>query len=298
MKYKNIMFNIYYVNLSKIYELSMMINNIIPNTIEDKRELTKSFRLSNKFKYKYFNLDGNISANKTDFTKVNFDVKNTKSIFLRNIIEKSDTVDKISDLKNKEIGSILTLNNINLSLVDEEMVRYISMIRKDTLKNMIIEETNNIKVSDISGILEDYSYILEAKNGENTSFFIKIPCEIKNEFENKYSINDIIIGKVSIIGIYKGSIKEDIIKQNTFEYLLKNKNSFDSLICNKNNKIEHSNQQNCVIKNDIDDNLSKKEVLYIDLIAIIQNIKYKEKDKITSKILRFLKNIFYGLKNG
>ena len=31
--------------------------------------------------------------------------------------------------------------------------------------------------------------------------------EIQSEFENKYNINDLLIGHVSIVGIYKGLVK-------------------------------------------------------------------------------------------
>ena len=40
----------------------------------------------------------------------------------------------------------------------------------------------------------------------------KIPVTFENEFESMYSVNDILIGKVGIIGIYKGEVEEDSIK--------------------------------------------------------------------------------------
>lgn len=35
-------------------------------------------------------------------------------------------------------------------------------------------------------------------------------------FESKYSINDLLIGKLSLIGIYKGSISEMVFKRSNF----------------------------------------------------------------------------------
>lgn len=38
---------------------------------------------------------------------------------------------------------------------------------------------------------------------------IKIPMELENEFESNYNIDDITIGRVSIIGVYKGIVEEE-----------------------------------------------------------------------------------------
>ena len=51
-----------------------------------------------------------------------------------------------------------------------------------------------------------------------SEIIIKIPMEIQSEFENKYNINDLLIGHVSIVGIYKGIVKEEFITSNTFTY--------------------------------------------------------------------------------
>ncbi|WP_157143104.1 hypothetical protein [Brachyspira pilosicoli] len=264
---RNIMFNIYYVNLPKVYELSMMVNNIILETIETKKDLKKSFKLSNKFKNKYIDIETGISKSLTNTLKENFSIKYTKSILLRYVMEKSFYVQNINKLEDKNIGDLLIIDDVKLNLFNEQIVRYISALRKEALKDFVIEESNNMKVSDISVIFEDYAYILEANKGGET-FFFKIPCEIKAEFENKYTINDIIIGKVSIIGIYKGMIEKNIVEQNTFDYFINTQNVINNY---SNKKIENSYNNYSDIVDD-DKNNNNIKIKYIDIIAIIQNL--------------------------
>ena len=39
---------------------------------------------------------------------------------------------------------------------------------------------------------------------------IKIPMDVQSEFESQYSIDDLLIGHVSVVGIYKGIIEINI----------------------------------------------------------------------------------------
>ena len=57
-------------------------------------------------------------------------------------------------------------------------------------------------------MLQDYAYILkglvydESMKEPVSEIIIKIPMEIQSEFENKYNINDLLIGHVSIVGSF------------------------------------------------------------------------------------------------
>ncbi|OFI05970.1 hypothetical protein CLOACE_13510 [Clostridium acetireducens DSM 10703] len=82
-------------------------------------------------------------------------------------------------------------------------------------------ELNNL----VSSMLQDYAYILKGTVFDDNikdavaEIIIKIPLEIQNKFENKYCINDLLIGHVSIVGVYKGLVEEESISSNTFTYL-------------------------------------------------------------------------------
>lgn len=148
------------------------------------------------------------------------DVKTTKSILLRRVIEqcmKTNSFDSSSE------GDLIKIDDVKLELLDEESLRQFLILRRDALKGMRVEgmEVNNL----VSSMLQDYAYLLKGKiNNRNTDYsceeeiIIKIPLEIQTEFENKYSINDLLIGHVSIVGVYKGLVEEGFISSNTFTF--------------------------------------------------------------------------------
>ena len=231
-KNKSYDFNIYYLNFSKVYEIAMMINNVILTKIETDR--SKSFEEQYGFTSsisaqgtKQF-LDGikaSISADAretaTSSSKVveSLDVKTTKSILLRRVIEQcASTI----ELKNLTEGDLVKIDCVKLELLNEESLRQFLILRRDALKGMQVEgmEINNL----ISSMLQDYAYILrgvaydKSMKKSVSEIIIKIPMEIQSEFENKYNINDLLIGHVSIVGIYKGIVGEEFITSNTFTY--------------------------------------------------------------------------------
>ena len=66
-------------------------------------------------------------------------------------------------------------------------------------------------------MLKDYKYYLMCEK-DTEKFYIDIPMKAEKEFENEYSIYDLEIGKVNIIGIYR-----------TDKYDPKNKTTFSKL---------------------------------------------------------------------
>lgn len=276
-------FNLYYLNLSKVYEISMMINNIIVSSYE--RETGNSIT---KRKYKKSSLDGQIdskylasvksiletgsSKEKSTSLKVTekLDVKTTKSILLKLIKNKSKQVEF---LDNCDEGELVLLKNVKLSILDKENLRQMLLLKRDALKGMQVEgiEINNI----INSMINDYSYILSGsiKDESGTQqFIIKIPFEIENEFENNYSVDDIILGNVSVIGIYKNKNTIEDITNNTLNYF-----SRADFINIDESKYIKSSKQNKQDTNNFD---GIKEAHYIDVIGIVQEIKFNDDVKV------------------
>lgn len=231
-------FNIYYLNFSKVYEISMMINNVVVSAIQ--REKSSSFE---RFSSKKSSVSANMgidsqmylasiksvigaetSERNTNSSKMieSLDVKTTKSILLRQIVEKCAVRES---LNSKELatssaneGDLIKIDNIKLKILNEENLRQILMLRKDALKGFRVEgmEINNL----VSSILQDYSYVLFGQLPSDEEILIKIPMETENEFENKYKVDDLLIGHVSIVGVYKGVVTESFITSNTFNYMV------------------------------------------------------------------------------
>ena len=279
-------FNIYYLNFSKVYEIAMMINNVILTKIETDK--TNSFEKQYDFTSsvsaqgtKQF-LDGikaSFSVNSKDISAASskvvesLDVKTTKSILLRRIIEQCAL---ISTFDNSTEGDLIKVDRVKLELMNEESLRQFLFLRRDALKGMQIEgiELNNL----INSMLQDYAYILkgnvynEGKKNPVSEIIIKIPMEIQSEFESKYNINDLLIGHVSIVGIYKGIVGEDFISSNTFTYFLE-AGARHEKTGETTSKIIKSNMQ--PISYDTETKKGNNDYHFIDTLAIIQDVSFK-----------------------
>lgn len=286
-------FNIYYLNFSKVYEIAMMINNVILTKIE--KDHSQSFEEQYGFTSsisaqgtKTF-LDGIKASISSDARETSFssskvietlDVKTTKSILLRRVIERCANVKNFEELSE---GDLVKIDNVKLELLDEESLRQFLILRRDALKGVRVEgmEINNL----ISSMLQDYAYILKGSvadsktNSAITEIIIKIPLEIQTEFENKYNIDDLLIGHVSVVGMYKGIVKEEFISSNTFTYLqeIGIRQSADNA-----SKIIKSSTPPVSIAGKA--TLKQDEYHFIDTLAIIQDVAFKLEELKTIKL--------------
>jgi hypothetical protein len=275
-------FNIYYINFSKVYEISMMINNVIISTIQKEKtnlkEKSKSINasgngtistaLSNLADIKAV-VGGQLAEKKTSSSKMveSLDVKTTKSILLKQIDKRCTT---IQNFNNCQEGDLVKLNNVHLKILNEENLREFKLLRGDALKGVNIDgmDVNNL----IGSMLKDYSYLLYGTlpNSEE-EIAIKIPMELENEFESKYSMDDLLIGNVSIIGVYKGDVKEEFVNKNTFTHLY-------------NIGLQQPKEEEKVFLSSYEENeevgkpleYPNRNFKFIDIIAIIQNVNFAE----------------------
>ena len=279
-------FNIYYLNFSKVYEIAMMINNVILTKIETDNsssfEAQYGFTSSISAQGTKDFLDGikaSISADaketSTSSSKVveSLDVKTTKSILLRRVIDQCATVTK---LDSSTEGDLVKIDRVKLELLNEESLRQFLILRRDALKGMRVEgmEVNNL----VSSMLQDYAYILKGTVYDESSkqpvaeIIIKIPMEIQSEFENKYNINDLLIGHVSIVGIYKGVVSEEFITSNTFTYFQEAGARKERQEASANKVIKSNTQP---IPHATEKQKSDDEYHFVDTLAIIQDVTFK-----------------------
>ena len=278
-------FNIYYLNFSKVYEIAMMINNVILTKIETDKSssfeeqygFTSSISAQGTKQFldgikASISADARETASSSSKVVESLDVKTTKSILLRRVIEQCASV---VALDNSTEGDLVKVDHVELELLNEESLRQFLILRRDALKGMRVEgmEVNNL----VSSMLQDYAYILKGLvYGENleepvSEIIIKIPMEIQSEFENKYNINDLLIGHVSIVGIYKGVVSEEFISSNTFTYLQEvgaRKEKQEATV----SKIIKSNSL------PLPPNTTKKrhnDYHFVDTLAIIQDVAFK-----------------------
>lgn len=296
------LFSLYFINLEKVYELRMIRNNyiqekrVLENKIESNSHDSVEVGLSSGIKGLISaNISSKSSLDDLKSVKVSdtFTVKQTKSNILADILEMAETVE---DLNNVEDGTLIQLNNLRLHLENEQLVRLFKVLSRDIVKGQV---ANGIDINKtLNSLAKDYAYLLST-NFAGKQIVIKIPMTADGEFENKYSIDDLLIGQVSLIGVYKGKIKGKEINSN-FDFFANIGNSYSS----NNNQFEEEIQSSSDETNITPYNLTTSlddsmDYIFIDLLAVIQNIKVKEIEKSQKPMKKvcFIKRIFGGRKN-
>ena len=205
------LFNIYYINYSKVFEICMLINN--------KRKEKEEFSFRDEYFNKYsIGATGKITKNIGEITpnilnensntktyeyKELQEIKNTNSTYLSEIID----VCKDFTPENIRNGDLVKIDDVQLEITNKPEIAQINSMIAGAFKDNTISadsdgQTFNININAITNILlKDYKYSLIGKNPNGKKFYISIPIKAEKEFENEYSIYDLEIGKVNIIDL-------------------------------------------------------------------------------------------------
>lgn len=287
MKLKDMIFNIYYINFPKVYEIKMMISNIISLSKEETKDNSIDGEVSAKAKFGLNILDifklgdveagGNIKSTNSKKVLETFEIKTTKSIILDDVVKKCNNVDSFENI---DEGELIKLDNVKLSLANENELRIIKLFNSGAFKDFL-PDTNGLDINSLfNSMFKDYAYKIKGEVvGSENKMLIKIPLTFESEFESSYSVDDLFVGKVSIIGLYKGKIKIDELK-NSFEFFQEIgqfQNPFN--VKKEESEIQESHYSTETSINTFgfggsdDDNFYH----YIDLLAIVQNINNTSK---------------------
>lgn len=283
-------FNIYYINFPKVYEIKMMLNNMVLSNqqVENQKSIegeaylkTKlGFNILDIFKLGDVEAGGNVKGSGSKRVLETFEIKTTKSIILNEIVARTIT---ISDLSSIQEGQLIQVKNVNLSLENEAELRTAKLVTSGSFKGFSVPDAQGLDMNNLfNSMFKDYSYKIKGvlTNSEDQILF-KIPFTFENEFESSYGVDDLFIGNVSIIGLYKGKIKLEQLR-NSFEFykdlgeFTQFQNGFGQ---NKSDDIQDSqyprdNNSNIgFFKSSSNDD---QEYHYIDLLAIVQNISIPE----------------------
>lgn len=279
-------FNIYYINFPKVYEIKMMLNNLIlaQQQVEKDKQVegeayfkTKlGFNILDIFKLGEAEAGGSVRGSGSKKVLETFEIKTTKSVILDEVVRKCKKADNFKSLSE---GELIKIDNVNLSLENEDELRIVKFINSGALKNLAVPGADGFDMNSLfNSMFKDYAYKIKGIVGsQNINILIKIPLTFESEFESSYSIDDLFIGKVSIIGLYKGEIKIDDLK-NSFQYFQELGQLQNAFPVNKEDEeIEESHyrinesKQTFSFKSSGDGNVYH----YIDLLAIIQNVNIK-----------------------
>lgn len=272
-------FNIYYINFAKVYEIKMMISNVISTGGEIEKELKKEKEAEVRAKLgasflNFFSaeVNGGGKKNSSDSQKVleTFEIKTTKSVILNELIEKGKL---LNDFGKVEEGELIRIDNVNLSLENEAELRTVKLALGGSFNGMSVPDTDGIDMNNLfNSMLKDYAYKMKGIiKDKDDKILIKIPLTFENEFESSYSVDDLFIGQVSLLGIYKGKMQINSLR-NSFQFFqelnVNNVNgSYDEIRDSQSNNNQNRTLNPFVSSND------DSEYHYIDLLAIVQNVR-------------------------
>ncbi|WP_228377620.1 hypothetical protein [Chryseobacterium gallinarum] len=282
-------FNIYYINFPKVYEIKMMLNNMLlaGQTVEKDKSIegeaylkTKlGFNILDIFKLGEAEAGGNIKGSGSKKVLETFEIKTTKSVILDEVVKNCNN---FNGFDNVSEGQLIKIDDVKLTLENEAELRMVKFMNSGAMKDLVVPGTNGLDMNNLfNSMFKDYAYKIKGaiKNDEN--ILIKIPLTFESEFESSYSVDDLFVGKVSIIGLYKGKIKIDDLK-NSFQYFqelgqLQNTFQTTATATTDDSEIEEShyttNEENQTFN--FTSSGDGKEYYYIDLLAIIQNVNIK-----------------------
>lgn len=276
------MFNIYYINYAKAYEISMLLDNkVLGTTTHEKGNQMEASgaveadakKLSDvPFVGKFLptlELDGEFNGMRSKKVIDVFNVVSTKSTILRPIYNQAKC---ISDMSKCSIGELIKLDGIALQITNPNDVIGAKALLSGVISQIPIDGIGKMDFTALMEVfLKDAAYILEGvkmhNKGKKQSFMMKIPMQAESEMESQYGVSDIEVGEMSVIGIYKGAFERSSIEQKI----------------NRMKSLQRGNEKNEVAEtldaSDIEDGQKEIEekdsnqTHYIDVIAIIQELK-------------------------
>lgn len=224
-------------------------------------------------------VEGKIQGESSGSQKVieTFEVKTTKSVVLKEIL---DSAKKIKNLKSVHEGELVVIDDVRLTLQNEAELRIAKFISNGSLKGFVVPNANGLDMNNVfNSMFKDYAYKLKGSIGEGREqLIVKIPFTFENEFESGYNVDDMTIGNVTIVGIYKGQIHPKALKTN-MEYWSEIGGQMK-----QNQNVDYKDfHYSSFAANDIFDkqdsfyNEDEASLYhYVDLLAIIQNVQIRE----------------------
>ena len=284
------MFNIYYINQEKASEISMLFDNEIVEkitrikntelTIDGDADVNTGATSKIPILGQYLpslDLKGNLTHNRSNRVEDTVKVVSSKSTILKPIYEKAKEVRRLDDSK---VGNLVKIKEVFLSVVNSNDVLATRALMSGLLSKVPVEGLGNIDLTSLIEVMfKGSAYVLCGKLphrfGKDEHMMLKIPMSAENEMESQYSISDIEIGKVTVIGIYRGEFTKSVVESKINRLLALNeagKENRDQITTNHDDGIDIEDGVREEDKKNISNSSDNSKVHYIDVISIIQEI--------------------------
>lgn len=284
------MFNIYYINQEKASEISMLFDNEIVEkitrikntelTIDGDADVNTGATSKIPILGQYLpslDLKGNLTHNRSNRVEDTVKVVSSKSTILKPIYEKAKEVRRLDDSK---VGNLVKIKEVFLSVVNSNDVLATKALMSGLLSKVPVEGLGNIDLTSLIEVMfKGSAYVLCGKLphrfGKDEHMMLKIPMSAENEMESQYSISDIEIGKVTVIGIYRGEFTKSVVESKINRLLALNeagKENQDQITTDHDDGIDIEDGVREEDKKNISNSSGNSKVHYIDVISIIQEI--------------------------
>lgn len=275
------LFTVYYINHSKVYEMRMLLDNTLwkdGSNEEDKATAGNAdVHAKGETKVPLFPKfavegDGNFGHEKRTKMVDTFEYINTVSRMLADI--KRNCLDFGKEERSE--GDLVYIDNVRLSLLNEDEVRTLITVMSGTFDGITIPEAGGLDVGHLfqSFIKSGTSFKLIGRigDGQSNDIILKIPIDGADLFESGYSVDDLLIGKVGIIGICKGKVNPSDLRSSYEYFQTKGKTAEpedDGFIDGSYKERTDDQVDNPTTEKD------ETEATYIDVIAVIQAVNKK-----------------------
>lgn len=278
---KEDLFNLFYINVSKVHEIAMLIDNKIMKTVEREQISEELLRTTSNISAKTNILSGDISTITEDNYKKrvyeNFDVKTTKSIMLRKLYDVAKNGNKT--IKNLSPGQLILFKDVELERRNiDDTVMILNVLRESKLKN---QSNDNIEINMnkmMEKMLDDFTIDYQFEQsvlGDETKCLIQLPYKTNENFENGYQHNDLQLGRLSVIGIYRGKIdfsKRESVSSRFLDLIIDSYKRETAPIGDDTMKESFVIKEQQKLPFDFRPNKLSDEMHLIDVIAIIQEL--------------------------
>ena len=284
------MFNIYYINQEKASEISMLFDNEIVEkitrikntelTIDGDADVNTGATTKIPIIGQYLpslDLKGSLTNNRSNRVEDTVKVVSSKSTILKPLYEKAKEVRRLDDSK---VGNLVKIKDVFLSVANSKDVLATKALMSGLLSQVPVEGLGNIDLTSLMEVMfKGSAYVLCGKLphrfGKDEHMMLKIPMSAENEMESQYSISDIEIGKVTVIGIYRGEFTKSVVESKINRLLALNeagKENQDQITTDHDDSIDIEDSVREEDKKNISNSSGNNKVHYIDVISIIQEI--------------------------
>lgn len=281
------MFNIYYINHEKASEISMLFDNEIVEKItrikNTERSLAGDVDATTGASAKIpvigqylpsIDLNGNLSHKRSNRVEDTVKVVSSKSTILKPIYEKSKEVRRLDDGK---VGNLIKIKGVYLNVVNSDDVMATKALMSGLVNQVPIEGLGTMNLTSLMEVMfKGSAYVLcgelPHRFGTQEHMMLKIPMSAENEMESQYSISDIEIGRVTVLGIYRGEFERNDVecKINRMMALDDSSKQMEGI---NDNGIDIEDGVREADKKDLpNSSTTPSKVHYIDVIAIIQDL--------------------------